>query len=231
MEESLKMNEEVTLDLQEILNVLKKKKKMILITTLLFGIISAALSFFIIPPTYEIKASVVIGKTLDEKNENKNDYNDVMMYQKLVKTYAKIASSRTLAENVAAKTGELKPEDLQEELEVTPQQDTQILDLKIEHKDTAYAQKILTIVCDEFIAESKKIYPNNTIELLDKPVIPEKPIKPRKLLNIAIALFMGLLLSAGRAFIQEYMDKTIKTENDIDKYLELPVIAVIPKIK
>ncbi|EGT5631421.1 capsular biosynthesis protein, partial [Clostridium botulinum] len=71
----------------------------------------------------------------------------------------------------------------------------------------------------------------NTIELLDKPVIPEKPIKPRKLLNIAIALFMGLLLSAGRAFIQEYMDKTIKTENDIDKYLELPVIAVIPKIK
>ncbi|MCS4465831.1 hypothetical protein JTS99_03355 [Clostridium botulinum] len=154
-----------------------------------------------------------------------------MMYQKLVKTYAKIASSRTLAENVAAKTGELKPEDLQEELEVTPQQDTQILDLKIEHKDAAYAQKILTIVCDEFIAESKKIYPNNTIELLDKPVIPEKPIKPRKLLNIAIALFMGLLLSAGRAFIQEYMDKTIKTENDIDKYLELPVIAVIPKIK
>ncbi|MCS4480217.1 hypothetical protein JQ035_07795 [Clostridium botulinum] len=53
-----------------------------------------------------------------------------MMYQKLVKTYAQIASSRTLAENVAAKTGELKPEDLQEELEVTPQQDTQILDLK-----------------------------------------------------------------------------------------------------
>lgn len=40
---------------------------MILITTLLFGIISAALSFFIIPPIYEIKASVVIGKTLDEK--------------------------------------------------------------------------------------------------------------------------------------------------------------------
>lgn len=67
MEENLKMNEEVTLDLQEILNVLKKKKKMILLTTLLFGIISAALSFFIIPPTYEIKASVVIGKTLDEK--------------------------------------------------------------------------------------------------------------------------------------------------------------------
>ncbi len=42
---------------------------------------------------------------------------------------------------------------------------------------------------------------------------------------------MGFLISAGAAFIQAYMDKTIKTENDIDKYLELPVIAVIPKMK
>ncbi|MHB9941083.1 capsular biosynthesis protein [Clostridium sporogenes] len=225
------MNQEVTLDLQEIFNVLKKKRKMILITTLLCGIVSAALSFFIIPPTYEVKASVVIGKAAEEKNENKNNYNDVMMYQKLVKTYAQIASSRTVSENVVAKAGELKTEELQEKLKVTPQQDTQIIDLKIEDKNAEYAHKVLTIVCSEFIDQSKKIYPNNTIELLDKPVIPEKPIKPKKTLNIVIALFLGLLISVGIAFIQEYMDKTIKTENDIERYLNLPVIAVIPKMK
>ncbi|AUM96485.1 TPA: capsular biosynthesis protein [Clostridium botulinum] len=225
------MNEEVTLDLREIFNVLKKKRKMILITTLLFGIVSAALSFFIIAPTYEVKASVVIGKSAEEKNENKNNYNDVMMYQKLVKTYAQIASSRTVAENVVSKTGQLKPEELQKKLNITPQQDTQIIDLKIEDKDAEFAHKVLTTACNEFIAQSKKIYPNNTIELLDKPVIPEKPIKPKKILNITIALFLGLLISIGIAFVQEYMDKTIKTENDIDRYLDLPVIAVIPKIK
>ncbi|HDK7167334.1 TPA: capsular biosynthesis protein [Clostridium botulinum] len=225
------MNEEVTLDLQEIFNVLKKKRKMILITTLLCGIVSAALSFFIISPTYEVKASIVIGKAAEEKNQDKNNYNDVMMYQKLVKTYAQIAKSRTVAENVIAKTGELKPEELQKKLNITPQQDTQIIDLKIEDKDAEFGHKVLTTVCNEFIGQSKKIYPNNTIELLDKPVIPEKPIKPKKRLNVVIALFLGLLISVGIAFIQEYMDKTIKTENDIDKYLDLPVIAVIPKMK
>ncbi|WP_251860517.1 Wzz/FepE/Etk N-terminal domain-containing protein [Clostridium sp. Marseille-Q2269] len=225
------MNEEVNLDLQGIFNVLKNKKKMILITILVFGIVSAALSFFVIPPTYEVKASVVIGKAAEEKNDNKNNYNDVMMYQKLVKTYAQIANSRTVSENVVAKTGKLKPEELQKKLSITPQADTQIIDLKIEDKDAQFAYNVLTTVCNEFISQSKKIYPNNTIELLDKPVIPDKPIKPKKLLNIAIALFLGLLISVGIAFIQEYMDKTIKTENDIDKYLELPVIAVIPKIK
>lgn len=225
------MNEEVNLDLQAIFNVLKNKKKMILITILVFGIVSAALSFFVIPPTYEVKASVVIGKAAEEKDDNKNNYNDVMMYQKLVKTYAQIANSRTVSENVVAKTGKLKPEELQKKLSITPQADTQIIDLKIEDKDAQFAHNVLTTVCNEFISQSKKIYPNNTIELLDKPVIPEKPIKPKKLLNIAISLFLGLLISVGIAFIQEYMDKTIKTENDIDKYLELPVIAVIPKIK
>lgn len=58
---------------------------------------------------------------MEEKSENKNNYNDVMMYQKLVKTYAQIANSRTLAENVVAKTGRLKPEELQNKLNVTPQ--------------------------------------------------------------------------------------------------------------
>lgn len=231
MEERLKMNEETTLDIQDIFNVLKRKRKLIVIITLLCGILSAIFNFFIISPTYEVKASVVIGKAVEEKSENKNNYNDVMMYQKLVKTYAQIANSRTLAENVVAKTGKLKPEELQNKLNVTPQQDTQILDLKIQDKDGEFAYKVLNTVCDEFIAQSKKIYPTNTIESLDKPVIPEKPIKPRKLLNIVIALFMGFLISAGAAFIQAYMDKTIKTENDIDKYLELPVIAVIPKMK
>ncbi len=82
-----------------------------------------------------------------------------MMYQKLVKTYAQIANSRTLAENVVAKTGRLEPEGLQSKLNVIPQQDTQILDLKIQDKDAEFAYKALTIVCDEFIAQSKKNIP------------------------------------------------------------------------
>lgn len=66
MEESLKMNEEVTLDLQEILNVLKRKKDDFNNNSIIWNNIRS-LKLFIIPPIYEIKASVVIGKTLDEK--------------------------------------------------------------------------------------------------------------------------------------------------------------------
>ncbi|MCS4521472.1 hypothetical protein JTS97_04085 [Clostridium botulinum] len=60
------MNEEVTLDLQEILNVLKRKKDDFNNNSIIWNNIRS-LKLFIIPPIYEIKASVVIGKTLDEK--------------------------------------------------------------------------------------------------------------------------------------------------------------------
>ncbi|GAA0746467.1 YveK family protein [Clostridium oceanicum] len=224
------MEEEITLDLRDVFEIIKKRLGMILIITLSMGIIAAALSFFVLPPTYEAKASIVVGKQIGEKDKDNNNYNDVMMYQKLVKTYAKIAESRTVAQTVSSKVGNIKVEKMQKKIKVTPQADTQILDITVTDKDPNEAYKILNTVCAEFIAHSKKIYPSGgSLELLDKPIVPDKPIKPKKTLNIAIALFLGLFISTGVAFLLEYMDKTIKTEEDIQKYLDLPVIAVIPK--
>lgn len=224
------MEEEITLDLRDFFGIIKKRLGMILIITLSMGIIAAALSFFVLPPTYEAKASIVVGKQIGEKDKDNNNYNDVMMYQKLVKTYAKIAESRTVAQTVSSKVGNIKLETMQKKIKVTPQADTQILDITVTDKDPNEAYKILNTVCSEFIAHSKKIYPSGgSLELLDKPIVPDKPIKPKKTLNIAIALFLGLFVSIGVTFLLEYMDKTIKTEDDIQKYLDLPVIAVIPK--
>ena len=56
------------------------------------------------------------------------------------------------------------------------------------------------------------------------------PVKPKPLLNIAIALVAGLMAGIGIAFILEYLDNTLKSEEDIERYLEIPVLGVIPTI-
>ena len=66
---------------------------------------------------------------------------------------------------------------------------------------------------------------------MDKAVLPDKPVKPNIKLNIAIAFFIGLMASVGLVFVLEYLDRTIKTEEEVEKYLELPVIATIPRYK
>ena len=65
---------------------------------------------------------------------------------------------------------------------------------------------------------------------MDKAIVPINAISPNKKLNIAIAFFIGLMVSLGIVFLLEYVDNTIKTESDVEKYLGLPVLGVIPKM-
>ena len=81
------MNEEKNVAFNEAFYVISKRKKIIIIITLAATIISALLSYFVMSPVYQAEVSVIVGKSSDAANQNLN-YNDVMMYQNLVKTYA-----------------------------------------------------------------------------------------------------------------------------------------------
>jgi len=68
------------------------------------------------------------------------------------------------------------------------------------------------------------------IRVIDEARIPEDPIKPNKKLNLAIGGILGLMLGVMLTFFLEYMDNTIKTTDDIERYLGLPVLGLIPKV-
>lgn len=225
------MDEEITLDLRDFFNILRKRLKLIVGITVLCTLVSGILSFFVIKPTYQAKTSIVIGKTDSESTADKSqyNYNDVMMFQKLVKTYAEIGKSRAVAENASARAKNVTADQIQKMVTVTPQADTQIIEFKIENNDPKQAYIIINAVSEAFIQEAKRIYPSGNIQVMDNAKTPEKPIKPKKALNVAIAFFIGLMASVGLAFVLEYMDSTIKTEDDISRYLDLPVIGIIPK--
>lgn len=68
----------------------------------------------------------------------------------------------------------------------------------------------------------------SNIRVVDPAEPPVRPAKPRKLLNLAVALVIGLTLGVGLAFFQEYLDNTLKTPEDVQRYLRLPALGVIP---
>ena len=68
------------------------------------------------------------------------------------------------------------------------------------------------------------------IRIIDEARIPKNPIKPNKKLNLAIGGILGLMLGVMLTFFMEYMDNTIKTTDDIERYLGLPVLGLIPKV-
>ncbi|MBI9085351.1 MAG: GumC family protein [Desulfobacterales bacterium] len=68
----------------------------------------------------------------------------------------------------------------------------------------------------------------SNIRIADAAAAPIDPVKPKKKLNLLLSLIVGLMTGIGLAFLIEYMDRSLRTEEDIQKYLGLPVLSVIP---
>jgi succinoglycan biosynthesis transport protein ExoP len=69
----------------------------------------------------------------------------------------------------------------------------------------------------------------SNIRIVDTAIVPHGPVKPRVMLNLAIGLVLGTALGIGLAFFQEYLDKTMKTSDDVERLVRLPSLGVLPK--
>ena len=72
---------------------------------------------------------------------------------------------------------------------------------------------------------------SGNVEIIDRAQVPVAPISPNKKKNLALGLILGLMLGVGLTFLLDYLDRTIKDEEDIQDKLGLPVIGTIPRIE
>lgn len=223
--------EENTISLQEIAYALKKRWKLIALITIIATLVSAILSFFVIKPQYEASTKLFIGKQETQDNNAYNN-NDVMMYQKLMKTYAEIVKTSDLVtkavDNAKLDYNQKEIDGILENLTVTPSADTQILDLKYKGKDPKEVLEVTNAITDEFISESKKLIPNGNLQIIQAAQLPENPVSPNKKLNILIAFVLGLMVGVGVVLLLEYLDNTFKSRDELEKALDLPIIGTIP---
>lgn len=96
-------------------------------------------------------------------------------------------------------------------------------------RDVTVAEEIYVMLMtrNEEIRINEAMHAGN-LQAIDRAIVPEEPIKPRKMLNFAIAGVLGLFVGAGIAFLLDYVDNTIKTQEEAEKILGLPVLGQIP---
>lgn len=220
------MNEEV-IKIEELIKILKNRWKIIVITTIISTIFSIIMSFYIVSPKYEASTKVFIGK---ENNEGMNyTDNDVQMYQKLLKTYAEVIGTNNLVKKAIDNGGlNITSEDLLKGLTVTPRADTQILEIKYINENKALAKDAIDLIANEFIQSSTELIPNADVKIIEKVKMPKSPVSPNKKMNIAIGFLLGLMISVGLSFLLYFMDNTLKTKEELEQILGLPVIGTIP---
>lgn len=220
---------EENIKIAEIIDALKKKWKLILICILTMTLLSAIVTFFLIKPQYEASTKLFIGK--EEAKVKAYDNNDVVMYQKLLKTYSEVIKTKDLAK-VAIKESKvnIKQQELLNNLTVVPVVDTQILQIKFEGENPNEAKKIVSAVTEEFISLSNELVPNGNIQVLEGVQVPKNPISPNKKMNIAIGLLLGLMIGVGMVLLLEFLNDTFKNKEQLERNLEIAVLGVIPNI-
>lgn len=220
------------ISLQELFFILRKRLWMIILF-IVIGIVAAGLfSFYVLKPEYQTFTTLMVGKPKDYQVENKIEYNDLLLNQRLVHTYGVLVQSRDVSDKVIENLGlDMSFDTFSNKVSVNLVKDTEIIKIQVTDNDPVLAADIANETASVFMDSVKKFMKVENVQVIDEAQVPQEPIKPRPMLNMAIAGVLGVMLGVFLAFLFEYLDNTIKTPEDVRKYLELSVIGTIPKVK
>ena len=222
---------EETVDLREYFGIIKKRFWIIALITIIAVVVSGVISFFMLNPVYEAKSTLIVNTEKNEETQmiTGDQFN---VTQKLAVTYGEIIKSRSVLDDVIKN---LKLDDeyegLVKNVTVSPVKDTQIISISVQDTNKEKARDIANEIPKVFKKEAKRITKANDIQVIDKAILPQNPIKPNKMMNMAIAAVLGAMIGLFVVFLIEYLDNKLKTPQDIEKYLGLSVLGVVPNEK
>jgi len=226
---------EEEMDLRQYWEVLRKHWVIIVVLPLIAALTSGIISFFIIKPVYQASTTLIVGKKALESGQEAIQMleNNVLQANlQLAKTYAAIAQSRTVEQNVINSLNlPMSIGGLDSLISINPVKTTEILEIQVTNINPELAAAIANAMAEEFskaVIDIKKV---DSVSIVDTAVTPVSPVKPNKKLNVLLAFVVGLMAAVGLAFLLEFLDNTIKTSSDVEELLGIPVLGVISNNK
>ncbi|WP_214824772.1 YveK family protein [Exiguobacterium sp. s28] len=219
---------EETISLGELFSILKRSKWLIASLAIIAALIAFLLSSFVISPTYEASTQVLVAPK--ETQNNMIDSSQVQSSVALVNTYRVIIQSPAILEPVQQNVIGA-PENISNLITVNSEQSSQVINIKVQHTNPVLAADIANEISTVFAEEVSELMSGvDNVKVLSDASVPMSPVKPNILLNTAIATVLGLMIGVAIAFLKVVLDRRIKTEQDVENILELPVLGSIPVI-
>ena len=219
-------NEEIEINLGEIFAVLLHKIWIIILATVVCGAVAFLYSFFIITPQYESTTKVYI---LNKQSGSSVTYSDVQLSSTLSKDYEQLVTSRYVIEGVISK---LNLDDTYEELaarvSASNTDETRIIAITVTDPDPEQAQKIANAVRDLAAQHITQVMDIEAVNVVDNATLPDSPVSPSVPKWTLIGVAIGMIISIAVIVIQHLLDDSIKSSEDIEKYLGISTLAIIP---
>ena len=209
-------NEEIEINLAELFQVLKEHLHIIIISTLICAILVGAFTIFFISKKYE-----------SEVNEGIVDYSQINSNNSMTKNYVALLGGNNIQSKVAKELN-VDTNVVSSALSISNETDTQIISISATTTDPQLSKKIVDTTVDVFTNEVKETLNINNITTVDDAKLQTSPVSPSVPKNIVIGGLVGAILSIGIIFIRFMLDNRLHTKEDVEKYLEIPNLGVIP---
>ena len=122
-------------------------------------------------------------------------------------------------------------EELNKMVNVKTQANSQILNINVTSHDKKESEKIANKIANVFKNDMPEIMNVDNVSILSKANGTSEKISPKISMNLIIGLIVGLALAILIVALKEILDKRIKSEEDVERELNVPVLGSIPKLK
>ncbi|MFI3213164.1 MAG: Wzz/FepE/Etk N-terminal domain-containing protein [Eubacteriales bacterium] len=226
MEQGYNQSDEIEIDLKEVFLLLWSKAWLIILIGIICGSMGFALSSYVISPMFESTTKIYI---LNMQDSTTVTYSDLQLGTQLTTDYVELVQSRYVLEAVEDTLNlGIDYEDLLEKVTITTPDNTRILEITVEDESPFIAMETANCIREVASDHIKSVMAIEAVNVIDVANLPTEPVSPSILKWTAIGILLGMFIVVGIIMIQYLLDDTIKTADDIEKYLGLSTLALIP---
>ena len=220
------VNQEEEIDLGEILLVLLQKLWLIILIGVIGAAAGLAISTFLITPLYTSTTSVYI---LSRQNESTVTYSDTQLANQLSNDYEELVTSRYVLESVISQLHlEDDYEGLKGRVSVVNANDTRIIKISVTDPSPAEAKETADAIRDAASQHIKDVMDIEAVNLVDEANLPTVKSSPSRSRWTMMGGLIGALIVILIVVLQYLLDDSIKSSDDVEKYLGLSTLAMIP---
>lgn len=222
------MEEEFTISWSEILNFIKKRFIMIVLCGVYAMAAAFLISEYVIDDVFKAQVSMYVAPNADEINRTAS-LTELNYAQAVVDTYIEILKTNSFLTDVAAEANvDYTPTQLRSMVAMQAQNGTEIFRITVSSEDPDEALLLANTIAELAPEKIISIKDADAVRVVDPAVKPDKPSEPSVMKNTVLGFAVGLMLGFGLAFMLEFLDGRVKSEEDLVRNYKLPVLGSVP---
>lgn len=218
-------DDEMEIDLKALFLLLKRKILIIIGAAAAGIVLVAGYTLFLVTPQYSATSMLYVLTT----STSITSLADIQLGTQLTSDYTILMKTHPVIDTVIENLGlNLSYQQLVDKVSISNPTDTRILKITVTDPVPETAQKIANELASVTVEQMAKVMKTDEPSVAEEAQLPKEPVSPSLKKNVMLGAFAGLVIAAGIIIVLYLLNDKIHTEEDIEKYLNITTLGVIP---